>query len=258
MVQVAEKEGRGMKLTATGVSGHGSMPREDNAIVHVATAVGKLGAWQPPMELTPVTKLYIEGLEKVSTPEAAQRLKDLFDPQKTDAAQAWYRRNDILMNSFLRTSVSPNIIEGGFRANVIPSSASATLDIRAVPGEDMGKFTAMMEQVIGDPTVKIVAPATWPKETPTSSMDTDMYRALTSVQATMFPGTLTIPGMSTGGTDMKGLRSKGMQCYGVGAEVPTEDLLLHAMHGDNERIKEKALYDFVQYEYSVVAKISVH
>jgi acetylornithine deacetylase/succinyl-diaminopimelate desuccinylase-like protein len=121
----------------------------------------------------------------------------------------------------------------------------------------MTRFTAMMEKVIGDPTVKIVAPAVWPKETPSTSLDTDMYRTLASVQQTMFPGTPTIPGMSTGGTDMKGLRAKGMQCYGIGSEVPTEDLVLHAMHGDNERIKEQALYDFIQYEYTVVAKLAV-
>ena len=57
---------------------------------------------------------------------------------------------------------------------------------------------------------------------------------------------------------MKGLRAKGMQCYGIGAELPVEDLITHAMHSDNERIKEKALYDFVQYEYSVVSKVAVH
>lgn len=85
LVQLSEKEGRGMKLVAHGISGHGSMPREDNAIVHVATAVGKIGAWQPPMRLTDITKLYVEGLEKVSPPEESARLKDLFDPAKTDA-----------------------------------------------------------------------------------------------------------------------------------------------------------------------------
>jgi acetylornithine deacetylase/succinyl-diaminopimelate desuccinylase-like protein len=258
LVQVSEKEGRGMKLEAHGISGHGSMPREDNAIVHVATAVGKLGAWQPPMELTPITKMYIEGLEKVSSPEETQRLKDLFDPAKTQAAQEYFRANNIRMNSTIRTSISPNIIQGGFRANVIPSEATATLDIRAVPGEDIDKFKAMMEKVIGDPEVKLITPAVWPKETPSSSIDTEMYTDLAEVQKVMFPGTITIPGMSTGGTDMKGLRAKGMQCYGIGAELPTEDLITHAMHSDNERIKESALYDFVKYEYSVVAKIAVH
>jgi acetylornithine deacetylase/succinyl-diaminopimelate desuccinylase-like protein len=258
LVQVSEKEGRGMKLVAHGSSGHGSMPREDNAIVHVATAVGKIGAWQPPMELTPITKLYIEGLEKVSPPEEAARLKDLFDPAKTNVAQMYFRANNIRMNSTIRTSISPNIIQGGFRANVIPSEATATLDIRAVPGEDIVKFKAMMENVISDPEVQLITPPTWPKETPSSSIDTELYRDLSSVQKSLFPNTITIPGMSTGGTDMKGLRAKGMQCYGIGAELPTEDLITHAMHSDNERIKESALYDFVKYEYSVVAKIATH
>jgi acetylornithine deacetylase/succinyl-diaminopimelate desuccinylase-like protein len=256
LVQVSEKEGRGMKLVAHGTSGHGSMPREDNAIVHLATAVGKLGAWQPPMELTPITKLYLEGLEKVSTPEETARLKALFDPAKTEAAQEYFRANNIRMNSTLRTSISPNIIQGGFRANVIPSEATATLDIRAVPGEDIDKFKALMEKVIDDPEVQIVTPAQWRPETPSSSIDTELYRDLASVQQSFFPGTETLPGMSTGGTDMKGLRAKGMQCYGIGAELPTEDLITHAMHSDNERIKESGLYTFVRYEYSVVAKIA--
>jgi acetylornithine deacetylase/succinyl-diaminopimelate desuccinylase-like protein len=258
LVQVSEKEGRGMKLVAHGISGHGSMPREDNAIVHVATAVGKIGAWQPPMELTPITKLYIEGLEKVSPSEEAARLKDLFDPAKTNATQMYFRANNIRMNSTIRTSISPNIIQGGFRANVIPSEATATLDIRAVPGEDMVKFKEMMEKVISDPEVQLITPGTWPKETPSSSIDTELYRDLSSIQKSLFPNAITIPGMSTGGTDMKGLRAKGMQCYGIGAELPTEDLITHAMHSDNERIKESALYDFVKYEYSVVAKIAAH
>jgi acetylornithine deacetylase/succinyl-diaminopimelate desuccinylase-like protein len=254
LVQVSEKEGRGMKLVAHGISGHGSMPREDNAIVHLSTAVGKIGAWQPPMELTPITKLYVEGLEKVSPPEEAAHLKDLFDPAKIAAAQEYFRANNIFMNSVLRTSISPNIIQGGFRSNVIPSEATATLDIRAVPGEDIDKFKAMMEKVISDPAVQIVTPPQWRPETPSSSLDTPLYRELTSVQASLFPGTVTIPGMSTGGTDMKGLRAKGMQCYGIGADEPTEDLITHAMHSDNERIKESDLYDFVRFEYSVVSK----
>ena len=130
--------------------------------------------------------------------------------------------------------------------------------IRAVPGEDIVKFRAMMEKVISDPEVQLISPATYPPETPSSSIDTEMYRALSSTQKLMFPGTITIPGMSTGGTDMKGLRGKGMQCYGIGAELPTEDLITHAMHSDNERIKETGLYDFVKYEYSVVAAMATH
>ncbi|HEY9136902.1 MAG TPA: M20/M25/M40 family metallo-hydrolase [Terriglobus sp.] len=257
LVQLSEKEGRGMELVATGTAGHGSMPRLDNPIVHLSAAVAKIGTWQPPMELTPITKMFIEGMQKVLPPDEAKHYRDLFDPAKTQAEQDWFRTNDIRMNSTLRTSISPNIIQGGFRANVIPSEARARLDIRAIPGEDMVKFQAMMKQVIDDPAVKMVMPAQWPKETPSSSVDTEMYRTLAEVQNKDFPGTVIIPGMSTGGTDMKPLRAHGQQCYGIGPALPREDLLSHAMHSDNERLPEQSLYDFVKYEYDVVSKMAV-
>ena len=72
----------------------------------------------------------------------------------------------------------------------------------------------------------------------------------------LFPGTATLPYMVTGGTDMRGLRMKGMECYGIGAELPTEDMVTHAMHSDNERIKEDGLYKFTQYEFRVAARMA--
>jgi acetylornithine deacetylase/succinyl-diaminopimelate desuccinylase-like protein len=253
-VEVVEKVGRGMRLVAHGTAGHGSMPREDNAIVHLSGAVARIGEWQPPMHLTDVTRIYFERLAQMAPPEEADRYKALFDSRRTAEVQAWFRKNDIEVNSLLRTSISPNIIQGGFKSNVIPSEAIATLDIRAVPGEDMDKFKAMMTEVIKDPAVTI-EPSTFqaPAAEP-SSMNTEMYRMLEEVRGKLFPGTVTLPSMTTGATDMRGLRLKGMQCYGIGAELPLEDMVTHAMHSDNERIKEKALYDFIRYEYEVVAK----
>ena len=252
-IELAEKVGRGMRLVAHGTAGHGSMPRMDNAIMHLGGAVWKIGQWQPPMNLTDVTRTYFEKLAQVSPPEEAARYKALFDSSKTEEAQAYFRKNNIEVNSMLRTSISPNIVTGGFKSNVIPSEAEATLDIRAIPGEDMEKFKAMMEKVIDDPQVTIEtgnfqAPSPQP-----SATGTEMYRMLETVQQRLFRGTATLPYMVTGGTDMRGLRLKGMQCYGIGAELPTEDMVTHAMHSDNERIKESGLYQFVRYEYEVVS-----
>jgi acetylornithine deacetylase/succinyl-diaminopimelate desuccinylase-like protein len=252
-VELVEKVGRGMKLVAHGTAGHGSMPRMDNAIMHLGGAVWKIGQWQPPMNLTDVTRTYFEKLAQLVPPEEAARYKALFDSSKTQEAQNWFRNNNIEVNSMLRTSISPNIVTGGFKSNVIPSEAEATLDIRAIPGEDMEKFKAMMEKVIDDPqvTIEVTGNLTAPSPKP-STTGTEMYRMLEKVQAKLFPGTATLPYMVTGGTDMRGLRMKGMECYGIGAELPTEDMVTHAMHSDNERIKEKGLYQFVRYEYEVV------
>jgi len=231
------------------------MPREDNAIVHLAAAVARIAQWQPPMLLNDVTRAYFERLSLVSTPEDAERYKDLFDASKTAAVQSYFRKNDIEANSELRTTISPAIIQGGFRSNVIPSEATATLDVRAVPREDMRKFKAEMIRIIGDAQVRIDDGAQEPSST-ASRMDTDMFRTLESVAKQIYPGSVTLPWMSTGGSDMLNLRIKGMQCYGIGAEIPKEDLVTHAIHGDNERIKEDGLYQFIRYEYEVVARMA--
>lgn len=252
-VELVEKVGRGMRLVAHGTAGHGSMPRMDNAIMHLGGAVWKIGQWQPPMNLTDVTRTYFEKLAQVAPPEEAAWYKAIFDSSKTQEAQDYFRKNNIEVNSMLRTSISPNIITGGFKSNVIPSEAEVTLDIRAIPGEDMEKFKAMMEKVIDDPQITIEA-GNFQAPSPTpSTTGTEMYQMLETVQQKLFPGTATLPYMVTGGTDMRGLRLKGMQCYGIGAELPTEDMVTHAMHSDNERIKESGLYQFVRYEYEVVA-----
>jgi acetylornithine deacetylase/succinyl-diaminopimelate desuccinylase-like protein len=257
-VQLGEKMPRQMKMTVQGTAGHGSQPREDNAIVHLSGAVARLGAWQPPMRLNDITRSYFELLPQVSTPEDAQRFKDLFNSAKSQSVQDYFRKNDIFNNSVLRTTVSPNIIDGGFRANVIPSQASATLDVRALPDEDMAKFQDQMRTIIADPTIKLEATGIQAQVSPPSKMDTEMYRTLGDVQKRIYPGTVLIPSMSTGATDMRGLRSKGVMCYGIGSEVPKEDLLTHAVHSDNERIKESGLYQFVRYQYEVDRQIAAH
>jgi acetylornithine deacetylase/succinyl-diaminopimelate desuccinylase-like protein len=261
-VEVTEKVGHGMKLVTQGTSGHGSMPREDNAIVHLSAAVAALGHWQPPMHLTDVTRTMLERLALASSPEDAARINALFDSSKTAEAQEYFRKNNIEMNSILRTSISPNIIQGGFRSNVIPSEATATLDIRAIPGEDMDEFKEMMTKVIDDPGVIIESTQTGAAANapppPASGIQTEMFKTLERVQQKYYPGTVTIPWMATGATDMRGLRAKGAQCYGIGAEVPAEDLVAHAMHSDNERIKESGLYTFVHYMHDVVSQMAVH
>ena len=154
-VQLAEKVRKGMILVSRGTAGHGSMPREDNAIVHLSAAVAKIAQWQPPMLLNDVTRAYFERLSLISAQADAERYKGLFDASKTAAVQSYFRENDIEANSVLRTTISPSMIQGGFKSSVIPSEATATLDIRAVPGEDMQKFKADMIRIVDDPEVRI-------------------------------------------------------------------------------------------------------
>ena len=122
-VSPTEKVPRTLLLRAKGTSGHGSKPRLDNAIVHLSAAVAKVGTWQPPMRLNDTTREYFKRLAAISPPEKASWYSRIEDPAQSASIQETLRAKDITRNSMLRTSISPNIIKGGFRGNVIPGDA---------------------------------------------------------------------------------------------------------------------------------------
>jgi acetylornithine deacetylase/succinyl-diaminopimelate desuccinylase-like protein len=157
----------------------------------------------------------------------------------------------------LHTSISPNMISGGYQTNVIPSEARATLDVRALPDEDMPKFYELMRQVIDDPSVEIV-----PNDrnnrpvAPASRIDGETFRIIEAANRKVYD-VITIPQMSTGATDMAFLRAKGVQCYGIGPMTDEEDGPKgFGAHSDQERIPEESLYKFVQFNWEVATALA--
>ncbi len=250
-VATTEKVPRRLRLVARGTSGHGSMPRPDNAIVHLAAAVAKVGAWQPPLRLNETTREYFERLAKISPPDEAYLYTHLKEPGVQE--KLWATK--IFLISMLRTSISPTLIRGGFRMNVIPAEAEATLDVRALPDEDMKAFIATLRDLIHDPEVE-VAPAFGDQRPapPPSSIHTEMFEALERAQRKVFPGAVTLPLMVTGATDSAELRALGVQAYGIAIPETEEDL--RRMHGNDERVSVEALGRFVEYEYRAVADVA--
>src|SRR5580698_1977570 len=132
-IGTAEKLPARVRLVANGTSGHGSVPRLDNALIHVGAAVGKVGKWETPMRLNDTTRTYFEKLATISAPDTAERYKALLDPQRSVAARRYLAEKDPRHYSMLCTSVVPTMFKAGVGPNVIPSEAEATLDIRALP-----------------------------------------------------------------------------------------------------------------------------
>jgi acetylornithine deacetylase/succinyl-diaminopimelate desuccinylase-like protein len=255
-VAATEKVPTGAKLIATGTSGHGSRPRRDNAIVHLSAAVSKVGSWQPPMRLNDITRTFFERLATISPPEEAARYNGLTDPRKSATIQEYFAEHDLGKYSVLRTSISATMISGGFRKNVIPSQAEATLDIRALPDENMPKFYAEMERIIADPAVKVEPiPATRPAAPP-SRVDTEMFRALEAAQRRLYPEAKTIPGMVTGATDLAQLRAKGVQAYGIGPRFDEAEFAEHGWHSDVERLSEDSLHGLVKLVWFSVLNVA--
>ena len=258
-IGTTEKVPRRTRLVVNGTSGHGSVPRVDNALVHLSAAVAKVGTWETPMRLNDTTRTYFEKLASISTPEKAARYNGLLDPKRTAEVQRYLAVNEPARYSMLRTSVVPTILKAGFRMNVIPSEAEATLDVRALPDEDMPKFYAEMARVIGDPAVRI-EPANSDQRPagPPSRLDTEMYRVLEQVSKQIYPGSTVLPSMSTGASDMAQLRAKGIQSYGIGPASTEEDSIRYGAHSDVERLLESSLYKFVEFTWKAVTEVAVH
>jgi acetylornithine deacetylase/succinyl-diaminopimelate desuccinylase-like protein len=148
------------------------------------------------------------------------------------------------------------MLKAGVGANVIPSEAEATLDIRALPDEDITKFYAEMGKIINDPEVKIAPlPATRPFS-PATRLDTEMYGVLERVSKRMYPGVTVIPSMSTGASDKAQLRAKGQQSYGIGPAGTREDSTNYGAHSDVERLAETSIYPFVEFVWNAVVEIA--
>ncbi len=256
-VETTEKQPKGARLVAKGPAGHGSRPLRTNAVVHLAKAVETIAAWDPPMRFNDTTRYYFEKMATVSSPEEAARFKGLFDAQKAPAVREYLAEHDPISYSMLHTSISPNIIKGGYQVNVIPSEAEATLDIRALPGENIDAFYEHDAQ--GDQR-SIHRTGSRDRESAPRrralELDSDAYHAVEEAYKAIY-GVITIPVMSTGATDMAFLRAKGVQCYGVGAMVDEEDAPKgYGPHSDQERILEQAVYKHVQFFWQTVNSIA--
>jgi len=253
-IAATEKVPRPILLSAHGTSGHGSQPRMDNAITHLAMAVAKFGTWQPPMRLNETTRAFFQKLATISPPEEAFLYTHLEGPVVGPMVEAKLWATNIAYNSMLRTSISPTIMKAGFRNNVIPGDALATLDVRILPDENMDAFVQMLRDLIKDPQVEVVPAGSTRPATPPSRLDTEMFKALENAQKKIFPEAVTLPIMLTGATDSAQLRAKDVQAYGVGSVATENDSA--RVHGNDERLSIAGYGKFLEFLWAAVTEVA--
>ena len=256
-VQTTEKIPNRIRVVARGVAGHGSVPLRSNAIVHLAKAIAKIADWQTPMRLNETTRAFFERLATISPPEEAARYRAVLRGDESGAAQEYFAEHAPALHSTLRTSISPNIIQGGYRVNVIPSEVEATLDVRALPDEDMARFIEQLKKLIDDPAITLEpAPGHSRPGAPPSRLRTEAFEVIEAAVRRHY-GVITIPTMSTGATDMAYLRERGIDCFGIGPAIDTEDGPKgFGAHSDQERILEAELFRFVRFNYDTVVSLA--
>lgn len=254
-IQTAEKTPRRIDLKAAGTSGHGSIPLRDNPIGTLARAVGRLFDHEMPPRLNETTREYFRRLAEMSDPDRAAIFRAILSEDPTAEDYERLRELSPVYHSMLRTSIVPTILQGGYLKNVIPSEASATVDIRALPDEDPERLFSLLKRVMNEPAVDLVPhPQTRPSHSP-STLSGVVFRAFETALGRLYPGVPVLPAMSTGATDSAQLRAVGIPSYGFGPARPEWDLA-SGIHGKDEYLYVKPFQDYVEILWNVVIEIA--
>jgi acetylornithine deacetylase/succinyl-diaminopimelate desuccinylase-like protein len=235
-IQTAEKVPTRVLLTAHGTAGHASLPRSDNPVVRLARAIVRLEADQP-VGLNTTTRRYFAELARL--PDYAWLLPlvpRLENPSQQATAAAQIRARDPELDTQLRASVSPTMLQAGIRINVIPNTAQAQIDVRRLPHESRAEILARFRNLINDNAVEVsFAPGSVMPATEPSSITSPVYKAMERALHASSPRAAVVPLMSRGATDGAYLREHGMAVYGVPVFVREEGE--SRVHGNDERIQ---------------------
>ena len=209
-IQVAEKGFVTVKMTVNAAPGHGSMPRADTAISWMADLIGRITRTPMRRRLTPLMQQTMAGLGV-----APEKAPPLFRPM-------------------MANTVTPTILQAGYKDNVIPGEAWVILDGRTLPGEDERSFLRELREIVGpEPLLEVIKSAP-PTE---ASVDTELFRLIKSRVEQADAGAIAIPWMLPGATDSKFYAQLGATCYGfspvrLDPRMPFGSLY----HGNDERL----------------------
>ncbi len=218
-IETEEKAAYNIKLIARGNSGHASVPREDNPIYALARALARLEEYSSRQVLDPVTRAFFQGIAKVDP-----SVQWLDGQVKTD---------DRSYLAILSNTISPTLLEAGYKTNVIPPSATVNLNCRLLPEQDADAFVDSLTTWVGEGPYEFNYTAR--SAPPPSSQDGAGYVLIEQVCRKMFPGAAILPYLSPGMSDAARLRRAGIPTYGL-LPFPLMENDISRMHGKDERI----------------------
>jgi len=255
-VEATEKLYADFQLTARNAGGHSSLPVPDNAIYHVADALGRLERSPFPFELNPVTRAYFEQMATIETGQVADDMRAILK-NPPDSAAISRLSNDPTYNSTLRTTCVATRLSGGHANNALPQTAQANVNCRILPGHSREEVRQDLIRIFADPAVTVAymdpatnepqerAPAA--KALPPPPVRSDVMQPLERIAAEMWPAAPVVPEMETGASDSIYTMAAGIPSYGVsGVAIDRDDV---RAHGKDERVRVSAYFDGVVFCY---------
>jgi acetylornithine deacetylase/succinyl-diaminopimelate desuccinylase-like protein len=234
-VQASEKVAVNISVIAHGTSGHASQPTKDNAVLHLAAAIAKIGSYTAPVHFTAIVRRYFEGLVPLENDEISKWIRSMDTPDRGEHAQRVVSDASPLWNAMLRDTIAPTVLTAGLANNVIPAEARANLNVRLLPGDSINTVLNDLTKLVNDPAVKLEVQPNAGLAAPPSSLESAFYSVICQVASREFGGAPALPFQSTWLTDSAQLRLHNVQAYGL-VPFPLADEDLKRMHGDDERI----------------------
>ncbi|WP_018179348.1 M20/M25/M40 family metallo-hydrolase [Jongsikchunia kroppenstedtii] len=232
LVETAEKGLAWMKLTATANAGHGSFLHDDNAVTILAEAVAKLGRHRFPLVMTESVGQFLAAVSE----ETGLELR----PDSPDLETALHKLGSIarIIGATLRDTANPTMLDAGYKANVIPQTATAVVDCRVLPGRQAA-FEAEVDALIGPQVTREWVTKLDSYET---TFDGDLVDAMNAAVLAHDPNGRTVPYMLSGGTDAKAFAKLGIRCFGFAPlQLPPDLDFAGLFHGVDERVPVDAL-----------------
>ena len=215
LIEAAEKGMAWMRLTARGRAGHGSMINDDNAVTRLAGAVARIGAHQWPVRLTPTMEVLLATVGELAgteaTPDNAEALVEEFG----DAAR--------MLGAVIRNTANPTMLRAGYKTNVIPTDAQATVDGRFLPGYEDEFFATLARAGRRRHRLRVRVQAGPVGDAVRRRPGDAMTRSLLAED----PDALVAPFLMSGGTDAKHFRKLGHALLRLRAAAPARRAGLH-------------------------------
>ncbi|MET8758503.1 M20/M25/M40 family metallo-hydrolase [Lentzea sp. NPDC004782] len=229
LVETAEKGIRWLKLRVKGTAGHGSMIHRDNAVAKLAAAVTKLDQHQWPLIIRPSVREFLDGVSEITGLD--------FPDDDVEGSIGKLGALSRMIGATLRDTANPTVLSAGYKANVIPSTAEATVDCRILPGREEA-FDRELAELLG-PEVEREWVGLPPVET---TFDGALVDAMTASIIAEDPGARVLPYMLSGGTDAKSFQQLGIRNFGFAPlKLPADLDFSGLFHGVDERVPVEAL-----------------
>jgi acetylornithine deacetylase/succinyl-diaminopimelate desuccinylase-like protein len=221
-----------LRLKARGTSGHGSMPHPDNPNVKLIHALETVTQWETPYNILPMVKEYFFRMAPKQPPDERKFFEDIEKGLSDPPFSARLTSNPIY-NAMVRDTISLTMLQGGSKANVIPSESNATLDCRLIPGSSKKNFLKEIKRRLGEEIE--VEGSMEGNPVPPSPFSTDLFQAIQKFAKENDPDCPVVPFLLPGATDSRFLRERGMTTYDF-CPFRLQEKEIYRVHGNDERI----------------------